>query len=53
MVLLIGEQTITVCFVQQEISSDEFFEAPILALDKPGEKVETAPKCFNFHLYAL
>ena len=31
---------ITVCFVQQEISSDEFFEAPILALDKPGKRLE-------------
>ena len=31
---------LTVCFVQQEISSDEFFEAPILALDKPGKRLE-------------
>ena len=36
----------TVCFVQQEISSDEFFEAPVLALHKPAEnlKVKSAQK---------
>ena len=46
---------LTVCFVQQEVSSDEFFEAPILALDKPGKKLEIARHgCrFNSHLYAL